>query len=92
MGPAIASGSQVCDSSCADFPIAPIRISIQITFHPSGWTEALLKAEAKSKLPTFLHIQNIVVNSPISPIRLTIIALIAHLLLSDPVNQNLISK
>jgi hypothetical protein len=30
VGPSIASGSQVCRRSCADFPIAPMKSSIAI--------------------------------------------------------------
>ena len=82
----------MCNPSCVDFPTAPIIFKIQITFHPLWLIEATLNTDAKSKLPTFVQIQNIANIRPTSPILLTIIALIPHLLLSRPVNKKFISK
>src|SRR5487761_1612933 len=35
VGPSIASGSQVCSRNCADFPIAPMNSSTQISVSAS---------------------------------------------------------
>ena len=37
VGPSIASGSQVCNKNCADFPIAPINSSMLITVIELNW-------------------------------------------------------
>ena len=80
VGPSIASGSQVCNPSCADFPTAPINNNIQIivifSLLATGLTIKLCTVE-KSKAPNSLKIINIANTNPRSPTLFINIAFIA---------------
>ena len=55
VGPSIASGSQVCSSSCADLPMAPMNSSTQIVvindqeLSPQTWIWVLASSGALAK-------------------------------------------
>src|SRR5262249_7621459 len=88
VGPSIASGSQVCNPSWADFPIAPINSRTQAsssdgTCQPRKFTVVLTAAGvlpntvSKSSEPKITNTAKMPRAKPKSPTRLTINALIA---------------
>ena len=93
VSPSMASGNHVCKPIWADLPIAPKNKKKQIVF-----ISKLLnlsdnkKTVEKSTEPVVLKIKKIAIANAVSPIRLTITALIAALLACILVNLKLISK
>lgn len=92
--PSIASGNQVCNPNCADFPTAPINNSKQIKVMSldGAETTTILKTEENSKDPKRAQIPNIAKINPMSPTRLTNMALMAALFASTLVNQKFIKR
>lgn len=87
----MASGSQVCNPNCADFPITPKNKNKQIK-KTSLEGETKLKTEEKSKDPKVFQRRNIAKSKPMSPTLFTNMALIAARFASSLVNQKLINK
>ncbi len=88
VGPSIASGSQVCRNSCADFPAAPMNSSTPIRFAAfqsvhrnvrlvSASTGAAAKMSSNRTLSTRKNSAKMPRAKPKSPTRLTTNALIA---------------
>ena len=92
--PSIASGNQVCNPNCADFPTAPINNNkqIKVISLDGAETTTILKREENSKDPKRSKRPNIARINPISPTRLTNIAFIAALFASTLVNQKFIKR
>ena len=93
VGPSMASGSQVCSRNCADFPMAPMNSSKQMSVSTSGCQPknqmvlpvsdgACAKTVSKSIAPTSANKAKMPSAKPKSPTRLTTKALIAAALAS----------
>jgi hypothetical protein len=94
VGPSIASGNQVCNPNCADLPIAPRNNNKHIIVKfilLIGPIRIPLITENSNVPNSFINII-IAKTNPMSPTRLTSIALIAALFAFILVNQKLINK
>jgi hypothetical protein len=103
VGPSIASGSQVCSPSCADFPIAPMNRRIQAQLSASTCQPrklivvptalgALPNTVSKSSEPKMTKVAKMPSANPKSPTRLTRNALIAAALAATRSYQKPISR
>ena len=93
VGPAIASGSQTCSGTCADFPTAPAKsrsaITVAVVFVSSP---ADPKTPAKSSVPNVTPISTIPISIAVSPIRVVMKAFFAASAFSGFSNQNPIRR
>jgi hypothetical protein len=103
VGPSIASGNHVCNPICADFPIAPINSSVQMTSNngsslfniitfSSANSGATANTTSKFKLWKFTYINAIPIVKAKSAIRFITNAFIAALFACIRVDQKLINK
>ncbi len=95
VGPSMASGSQVCNGSCADLPAAPARNSSAITVAlpvvkaaaPADWNTT-----SKSRLWKWVQSSTIPIRNAASPTRVTMNAFFAAAAAAGRSNQCPISR
>src|SRR5580765_3320336 len=94
VGPAIASGSQTCSGSWADFPIAPANSSKAITVATSfvSTEPAVPKITSKSSVPNLKTRSASPISISVSPIRVVMNAFFAASAFPGTLNQNPINR